>query len=260
MYFFGQLRYNFRMHFFGPFFFGEPFRPFSPPHLIALALILAANLLIVWQRRRFSPAARRATRYLLAGLMVLAQVSFVAWAAYTGKASLQTVLPLHLCSLFMWVSTVMLFTRSQRLFELSYFLGGGGALFALITPDIGMYNFPHFVFFHALIGHGALLTTQVYLVAVEGFRPGARAVRRIFAPLNLYILAVAAVDALIGANYMFLVYKPDFPTPLDYLGPWPWYILVVEVLALGVFYLMDLVLLIEKSNHENSKNAKDYFY
>jgi len=238
--FFAQLRYNFRMRFFGPFFFGEPFRPFSPPHLVALALILAANLLIVWQRRRFSPAARRATRGLLAGLMVLAQVSFIAWAAYVGKASLQTVLPLHLCSLFMWVSAVTLFTRSRRLFELSYFLGGGGALFALITPDIGMYNFPHFVFFHALIGHGALLTTQVYLIAVEGFRPGPRAVRRMFASVNLYILAVATVDALIGANYMFLAYKPDFPTPLDYLGPWPWYILAVELIALVVFYLMNL--------------------
>ncbi len=230
------------MRFFGPFFFGPPFRPFSPPHLIALTLILLANLFIVWRRRACAsnPKARRIARSFLAGILLFSQLSGTAWIISTGRASLQTILPLHLCSLFMWLSAAMLLWRSRPLFELSYFLGGGAALFALITPDIGLYNFPHFVFFQALIGHGALLTAQVYMAAVEGFRPGPRPVARVFAALNLYVPLVAVVDALTGANYLFLASKPDFPSLLDYLGPWPWYILSVESISLIVCFLLYL--------------------
>ncbi len=239
-------------HFFGPFFFGAPFEPFEPAHRLALALILLANLLIVWRRRRFSPTARRAARFTLAGLMLTAQLSGTAWMISIDKASLQTALPLHLCSLFMWLSAAMLLTRSPRLFELCYFLGGGGALFALITPDIGMYNFPHFVFFQALGGHGALLTAQVYMAAVEGFRLRPRAILRVFAAINLYLPVVALIDWLTGANYLFLAYKPDFPTPLNSLGPWPWYILSVEVISLLVFFIMALPFWLETQKRKDA--------
>ncbi len=235
------MRYNFYMaHFFSQFFFGPPFRPFEPAHLIALGLILFLNLLIVVRGQRLTPTARRAARYTLAAVLLAAQISGTAWIVSIGKASLQTVLPLHLCSLMMWLSAYMLLARIPGLFELSYFLGFGAALFALATPDVGQFNFPHFVFFQALIGHGALLTAQVYMAAVEGFRPGRHAVLRVYAALNVYIPLVALVNWLTGANYLFLASKPDFPTPLDVLGPWPWYILSVDAIALAVLFLLNL--------------------
>ncbi len=234
------LDYNTHMHFFSEFFFGPPFQPFSPPHLIALGLILLVNLGILWRGSSLSGSARRAGRYTLVGLLLFSQLTWLAWVISIGKASLQTMLPLHLCSLMTWVSVAMLLTGSQTLFELSYFLGGGGALFALLTPEIGLYNFPHFVFFQTLTGHGVLLTSQIFMAAAEGRRPRPRSVLRVFAVLNLYLPVAAVVNALTGANYMFLAYKPDFPSLLDLLGPWPWYILSVEALTLVVLVLMDL--------------------
>ena len=34
--------------------------------------------------------------------------------------------------------------------------------------------------------------------------------------------------------------KPTNPSFLDYLGPWPVYLIVLQILALGIFYLLNL--------------------
>jgi uncharacterized membrane protein YwaF len=41
-------------------------------------------------------------------------------------------------------------------------------------------------------------------------------------------------------NFLYLREKPWAPTPLDWLGPWPVYILSVELLALVLFGLLAL--------------------
>jgi hypothetical integral membrane protein (TIGR02206 family) len=43
---------------------------------------------------------------------------------------------------------------------------------------------------------------------------------------------VGVVNWLLGSNYLFIAHKPDTPSLIDVLGPWPWYILSLEALAL----------------------------
>ena len=45
-------------------------------------------------------------------------------------------------------------------------------------------------------------------------------------------IVAAAANGLLDANYMFLCAPPPTGSVLDYLGPWPWYIVGEELLAL----------------------------
>ena len=57
-------------------------------------------------------------------------------------------------------------------------------------------------------------------------------------PLGLRIAAIAGLlNWQLGTNFGFLARKPVHPSILDYLGPWPYYILVCEGLAPALFGL-----------------------
>jgi hypothetical integral membrane protein (TIGR02206 family) len=239
----GILGYNFPTmleRYFSRFWFGVPFEMFNPPHSLSLVIILFLSLWLIAMRKRFNIKTRKAVRIILSILLLASQFSFILWLVYLREASFATALPLHLCSLFILLSAIMLLTRSYRIFEYSYFLGTGGAIFALITPDIGMYNFPHFLPIQTMIAHGSLLLAQIYMTSVEGFRPTLKSLFKVYGSVLLYASLVVIINALTHANYLFFSYKPDFPTLLDYLGPWPWYIpaaLAVGALVCALLYL-----------------------
>lgn len=129
----------------------------------------------------------------------------------------------------------MLLNKNYRIYEFAYFLGIGGAIQALLTPDIGIYGFPHFRFVQTFISHGLLLTAAVYMTTVEGFRPTLRSLLRVIISLNIYMAVIFVVNQLIGSNYLFVAHKPPGPTLLDVLPQWPWYILAIEAIGLVVF-------------------------
>jgi hypothetical integral membrane protein (TIGR02206 family) len=213
---------------FSKFWFGLPFEIFNPPHLIALGLIGTACLLIYLSRRRFSQQNKDILRTSLAVLLLLSQLSFIGWLFYIGEASISTILPFHMCSLFIILSAIMLLARSYAIYEFSYFLGTGGAIYALLMPDIGMYNFPHFLPVQTMIAHGSLLIAQIYMTVVEGFRPTWHSLLKVYAGVLVYSALIIGFNLLTDANYLFFSYKPNFPTLLDYMGPWPWYILGIQ--------------------------------
>ena len=57
-----------------------------------------------------------------------------------------------------------------------------------------------------------------------------------FHPYTLY--SRGALNAVSGANFMYLCRKPKSATVLDALGPWPWYLPAGAVVALGLFWLL----------------------
>jgi hypothetical integral membrane protein (TIGR02206 family) len=119
-------------------------------------------------------------------------------------------------------------------------MGIGAATQALLTPDAGIYGFPHFRFFEIFISHGAIVTAAIYMTVVERYRPYWKSILHVVIWLNVYMVFVGFVNTLIGSNYMWIARKPDFPWLLDVLGPWPWYILSMEAIGLIVCLLLYL--------------------
>lgn len=224
--------------FFGKDYTGSPFVLFNLPHLIALGVILLVNLALIAWGKRASPRARQAIRYGLATLLIVDEALWHLWNYTTGQWSLQTMLPLHLCSVLVFVSAIMLIKRSYAIYEFAYFLGIGAAIQALLTPDAGIYGFPHFRAFQVMVSHGSIVTAAVYMTFVEGYRPYWRSLWRVAVGANLYMVFVGMVNWLLGSNYLFIARKPETASLIDLLGPWPWYILSLEAVGLLLCLLL----------------------
>ncbi len=214
------------------------FAPFGAAHLASLLLIAAVVLAVYLLRRKL--ALRPAPgRFILAALLAACEILLNVWYVRGDVYSPSSTLPLELCSISLYLSVLMLLLRSRFLFGIVYFTGIGGALQALATPVLA-YAFPHFRFLEFFIAHGLLIVSALYMVWAEGFRPTLRSVFTAWAAVNVIAVFVYAVDRLTGANYMFLARKPPSSSLLDVLGPYPWYILSLELVALLLFFLLYL--------------------
>jgi hypothetical integral membrane protein (TIGR02206 family) len=89
----------------------------------------------------------------------------------------------------------------------------------------------------------------LYLVVGLQIAPRPGAVVTTFAVTVAYTAFVGAVDALSGANYMFLRHPPGNWTLLKVLGPWPWYIASAAGVALVLLAALDLPFWIARRRH-----------
>ncbi len=220
----------------------EPFIAFSPAHLTALALFgAAAALLFVFRRFiRSRPKFAFTLRMALLVVLIGAEASLLIWYIARGVWEARFTLPLELCSLMLLAAILMLLTRSRFLTGLVFFAGIGGALQALITPNLA-YAYPHFRFIQFFAAHAAIILSALYMIWIERFRATWRTLLSAMLTLNVIALAVYLIDRLLDANYMFLRGKPDTPSVLDMFGDYPWYILAEEALALLTFTLLHVL-------------------
>jgi hypothetical integral membrane protein (TIGR02206 family) len=217
--------------FFAKDFNGGPFVLFSLQHWIAIACIVLAGLLLILSQRKAGAASRQRTRWALALILVVNESTWQLWNLFTGQWSIQTMLPLHLCSALVWLSAYMLVTKNKAIYEFAYLIGIAGALQAILTPDLGQYAFPHYRYFQVFVSHGCIIIAALYMTLVEGYRPTWQSVKRVALYGNIYVAAVFVLNLLIGSNYLFIAHKPETASLLDVLPPWPLYILVIELLA-----------------------------
>ena len=203
---------------------------------MTLTLAVALPLAI---RRWANPGLLTPLRKALAGCLLLYLTTGIIVRTQIYGLALQEHLPLHLCGASIMLGAIMLWRASYPLYEIVYFWGIGGAIAALLTPDLPV-GFPHPFFLLFFIGHGLAVTTVLFATIVIGFRPRAASVGIAIAATAGYALLIYPVNLLLGSNYLYLLHKPERPSPLDYLGPWPWYILglaAITVIACALCYL-----------------------
>jgi hypothetical integral membrane protein (TIGR02206 family) len=218
---------------------GAPFVLFGAAHLGTLGVIV---LFIFWlvTFRGASEATRAKIRWILAIVLWLVESSWHLWNLAIGTWTIQTMLPLHLCSVLIWLTGFMLIYKNYSIYEFVYFLGIGGALQALLTPEVGIYGFPHFRYFQTFFSHGLLVSAGIYMTVVEGFRPTWKSILRIFIIANIYMVSIYFVNSAIGSNYLLINGKPPMATLLDLLPAWPWYIPWLEAIALATCLILYL--------------------
>jgi len=201
-----------------------------------LAVLIGAWLCVEARRR---PGPWMVVAACAIGVVLAADAgSFAVALVVQGQWSPTTSLPLALCNVAALVAVAACWWRVPLLVELTWFWGLAGAMQALITPDLAV-GFPHLVFFEYVVGHLGIVLAAVFLVVGMGITPRPGAVPRVFGITAAYTSFVGLVDAVSGADYMFLRQPPANWTLLRLLGPWPWYIPSAAAVAVVLLVMLD---------------------
>jgi hypothetical integral membrane protein (TIGR02206 family) len=223
---------------------GAPFVLFGTWHLVALLVITLLNVGMLGFRKS-SEKTRTIVRWTMAIILLADEASWHIWNACWGHWTVKTMLPLHICSILIWLAGFMLIFKIYPIYEFIYFIGIGGAMQALLTPDGGIYGFPHYRIFQTMISHGLLITSGIYMTTVEGFRPTWKSFWRVVIGLNIYAAVIFPINMLLGTDFLYINGKPSTASLLDIMPPWPYYLIYMELVGIIVFLLLYLPFMIK---------------
>jgi hypothetical integral membrane protein (TIGR02206 family) len=213
------------------------FHAFGPAHLAALGAVPIFAAVLAWLQRRI-PGCGRAIRLSVVALLFVNFIAYYASFALAGDPLFPAHLPLELCDVSVLMMIAALLTLKPAIFDITYYWALAGAGNALFTPNFTQAS--RFIWVQYFVSHGLIVVATLYMVWSRQARPRPGSAARAMLATNLYAVIPGLWDFVYQTNYMYLRHKPPAPTLLDLLGPWPWYIIVCEVLAFVLFYLLYL--------------------
>ena len=210
---------------------------FGPAHLIpVLLLVLFVGFLVYAKKSSDEQGSHDRLGRILAWVIFFNFPIYVALQLLDGTITWDTALPLYPCPLASLMAPLLVRSNNRTFFNVIFYWVFAGTLQAVITPEVTS-TFPHYQYFYFWICHAGLLGLLCFLLINQEREPTARGIIPAFAWFNVMVVISLVVNTLTGSNYYYLKAKPIVPSLMDYLGPWPWYILGVEGVALVFFSL-----------------------
>jgi len=218
----------------------DSFAAYSWLHLAAVLVIAAITALAIAIRRRRPPTPLPASRVQRA-----IGYAYLAWwvGAFTFLRlgplyDAPTTYPLQMCHWCAAAAAIVLITANPVLRAFVYFCGLGLCTQAVITPSLleGPAKFPFWFFWTS---HGMIIGVAIYDIAARGYRPGWRDFGVACVAAVFYVLVVLPVDLVTGWNYGFVgPSKPDVPSIVDVLGPWPLRLAFIVTIAFAAMFVL----------------------
>ncbi len=217
----------------------ETFRSFTALHAAALcAIALLTTLAIVLARRRApSPHATPVERAIGWAYLAAWATTFT-FLAFPPLLEPAKTYPLQVCHLNAFAAALLLITRWRILRPIAYFWGLALSTQALITPTLteGPAIYPFWFFWTT---HGMIVGVALYDVIALGYRPALRDYALACAASAAYFALILPVNLAFGWNYGFVgPSKPDVPTLVDVLGPWPERLAIIVPLVAAAMALL----------------------
>lgn len=211
------------------------FELFSTEHLLSLAGYSIFYMVLIFVSQLFSK--KNFARILSYLIIILKLAELIIRNGVYGETILQ-LMPIHLCNVTLILAVITMIFPSNHIFQIVYFWSLG-AVSAVLFPDSRL-AFPNFVGMSFFLTHFFILFTVAYQMLYLEYRPTLKGFFGSFVCINIFAGIVYKINQILGTNYMYINYKPAFQSPLDYFGPWPHYIVIVEIIyiILGVVWCM----------------------
>lgn len=172
--------------------------------------------------------------WLISGaVIIIKSVELILRNGVYGETVLELI-PIHLCNVTLILALIGMIFPSNKLFQIIFYWSLG-AISAILFPD-SRVAFPNFVGISFFLTHYFIIFVVLYQLIFLGYRPTLSGLFGSFICINVFAGIVFKINQILGTNYMYINYKPAFQSPLDFFGPWPHYIIIVEIIyvVLGI--------------------------
>ena len=184
--------------------FGNDFKsiPFyGAIHIAELLITIGLSFALFRFYKKANKATRRRTLLVLTVLIILDEIlKYV--ATISTDQWLWQYLPLHLCSINIFVCTIHTITESDKVKDFLYAVCIPGAMLALLMPSwfvAPVFNVMHI---HSFTIHALLLIYSVVVLA-DGYRPNLRRIPYNAMYLILMTIPIYFLNKLLNTNFMF---------------------------------------------------------
>ncbi len=159
-------------------------------------------------------------------------------------------LPLHLCSINIFLIALHAWKPNRLLDNFLYFICIPAATAALLFPTWTSLPATNFMFWHSTSVHILLAAYPIMLFSGGEIRPSVRYMGKCFLLLLAMAVPIYCVNLLLDTNFMFLMYAPDGNPLAWFRDRFGYHWIGFPVLLAAVFALMDVPVLL-KGRQEN---------
>ena len=212
---------------------GETFRSFelfSPTHLIWIALVILSSIWVFTIYKKFDDTKKRKVYVILTVLMLADELLKYIITLATNQFLWQ-FLPLHLCSINLFVCLWHTIKPNPLCKEILYALCIPGAIIAFVSPawqPLPLWNFMHL---HSGTVHLFLLLYSLLILA-DGYRPQIRNLPKVLLFLGVVAVFAYGINKVLDTNFLFLMRTDNNP------------LLLLVSNIFGKFYIIGLGVLI----------------
>ena len=190
------------------------------------------------------------------------------WLISNGTFRASYDMALHMCDISGVMIPLFLFTKpgdfKEKMYNLMFVWGLGGALMALLTPEMGGYAFPSYYYFNFFIKHSMIIFGVLVATFFYDIRPKIKYLGWVMLVSTAILAVVYGIDRLMvfsppfePGNYMFLSFPPTGGWLIDLLveifAPSPYYIIGLEVVGVLVYIILWLPFLITSKIFKSKK-------
>ena len=228
------------------------FAMFGIQHIIPLAVIAAlfCAVFILFKKRERSHVI---FAYICSVLIMTGDIASRIWLISNGTFRASYDMALHMCDISGVMMPLFLFMKPgklrEKIYNLMFIWGLGGALMALLTPEMGGYAFPSYYYFNFFIKHSMIIFGVLAATIFYGMRPKIKYLGWVMIISTAIVAAVYGIDQIIRllppfepGNYMFLSYPPTGGSLIDLLvdifGPSPYYIIGLEIIGAVIYVIL----------------------
>ena len=216
---------------------GVGFLQFGSLHLLWLAFFLIITVLNCLWYRKMGVNARNIWKKVVAILLVADEVFKVIMLIIGGRY-IAKYLPLHLCSINIFLIALHAWKPYKALNAFLYTVCIPGAVAALLFPSWTSLPLQNFMHIHSFTVHILLAMYPIVLSAGGELKPRAKNIPYCLLLLVGMAIPIVGVNLLLDTNFMFLMY-PEEGNPLNWFAQaWGSHLLGFPVLIAAVLLVM----------------------